>query len=111
MILLFSHVFVCFVLVFLLIYVLSASAAFVVVMSSLILQFVFLDFFLIFFLIFRKSAIFLHFLPLLRLLSHFNFISIILSDHLSYLVCWGIDISQILLNFPFYSISLYFMYA
>ena len=63
------------------------------------------------FLIFLKSAIFLHSLPLLHLLSHFIFISIILSDHLSYLVCWDIDISQILPTFPFCSISLYFMYA
>ena len=68
-------------------------------------------FFRIFFLIFLKSAIFLLPLPLLCLLSHFIFISIILSDHLLYFVCWGIDISQIVLNFPFCSISLYCMYA
>ena len=65
-------------------------------------------FFRIFF-IFLKSAIFLHYLPLLRLLSHSIFISIILSDHLSYLICWGID--QILLTFPFHSITLSFLYA
>ena len=45
-ILLFSQVFVYFVLVFLLLYAVSASAAFVVVMISQILQFVLLDFFI-----------------------------------------------------------------